>query len=286
MSNGIVRRGDRLSIDYEGRKFEVMVIDPDGLGQGQPSVGLGFRMGEKYMGIPEATLRSWVIEGDFLRTLKAPSGKAFEVIEGDFLRTLKAPSGKAFEVIEILGSDGNLYRVIEIADWILLVADVLKSPGKLRKGTKVKLIDFLSWFATKGFYAEAYTAIKGSYTAKDARATTRWQNDRAGGIPTRNAYTDFLQEQGCKGFDFASWTNVIYLGLFGKTSKAMIAQWALVEGNAKIARNYVPEAEGLRAVAYCEDMVVRMFVGDLAAAHEQAIALAKQKFSINLIEAA
>ena len=267
MSNGIVRRGDRLSIDYEGRKFEVMVIDPDGLGQGQPSVGLGFRMGEKYMGIPEATLRSWVIEGDFLRTLKAPSGKAFEVIE-------------------ILGSDGNLYRVIEIADWILLVADVLKSPGKLRKGTKVKLIDFLSWFATKGFYAEAYTAIKGSYTAKDARATTRWQNDRAGGIPTRNAYTDFLQEQGCKGFDFASWTNVIYLGLFGKTSKAMIAQWALVEGNAKIARNYVPEAEGLRAVAYCEDMVVRMFVGDLAAAHEQAIALAKQKFSINLIEAA
>jgi hypothetical protein len=54
----------------------------------------------------------------------------------------------------------------------------------------------------------------------------------------------------------------------------------LIEGNKKIARNYVPEAEGLEAVRYCEDMVVRVFVDDLAEAHDTAISIAKRKFDL------
>jgi hypothetical protein len=43
-------------------------------------------------------------------------------------------------------------------------------------------------------------------------------------------------------------------------------------------RNYIPKAEGLDAVKFCEDMVVRMFVDDLEEAHEMAVNLTKRKF--------
>ena len=79
---------------YEGREFEAIAIDPDGLGKGQPSVGFGFRMAERNVGIPESTLRSWVRE-----------------IEGEI--SLELPSGKVLRVREILGSDGNHYSIIE-----------------------------------------------------------------------------------------------------------------------------------------------------------------------------
>ena len=49
-------------------------------------------------------------------------------------------------------------------------------------------------------------------------------------------------------------------------------------GNPRIARNYIPEALGLDAVRFCEDMAVRMFVDSLQEAHDSAIDLTKRKY--------
>lgn len=254
-----VRTGDRISVNYSDREFDVIVIDPNGVGDGQPSVGFGFRMGEKYVGMPESTVRGWV--------RGSSDGKA-----------LILPSGKAFRVRDIKASDGNTYSVVEASDWIEAAFDILENPGRTGKSLKKKLISFLRWFTVKGFYAEAYTALKGSYTAKDSRATTRWLNARTAGVRARRDYTDLLQKQGVKSYDYGNWTNTVYKGLFGLSAKKMKAQWALVEGNTSIARNYISEAEGLEAVQYCEDMAVRMFCGDLQEAHELAIAQTLRKF--------
>lgn len=128
------------------------VIDPNGLGKGQPSIGLGFRMSEKYIGLSESTISDWVTEKS--------------VFEGERNKTekwLKVPSGNLYRVNEIPGVDGNQYSVLEVAEWVTLIVDVLDKPGKVRKPTLRKLIIFLSWFAVKGLYADAYAFLKGSY---------------------------------------------------------------------------------------------------------------------------
>ncbi len=251
--------GSLTKVAYEGREFEVIVIDPNGLGPGQPSVGFGYRMAERNAGVPESTLRSWVREK-----------LGFQELE--------LPSGKLFRVRDITGSDGNEYKVVEASDWFAIAIDLLVNPGRTGKGLRAKLGDFISWFAVKGFYAESYVALKGVYTAKDSRATTAWLEARQLGIPVRKGYTDLLQSEGCQSYDYGNWTNAIYQGLFGMPAKEMKEVWELMDGNPRIARNYIPKAEGLDAVRYCEDMVVRVFVDDLAEAHEIAINLTKRKY--------
>ena len=251
--------GQRITLTFESREFDVIVIDPNGLGEGQPSVGFGFRMVEKYAGISESTLRSWVRE-----------------IEG--VNSLELPSGKLLRVRDIFGSDGNLYKVVEASDWFALAVDLLVNPGRTAKGLRAKLGDFINWFAVKGFYAEAYVALKGVYTEKDSRATTKWLEARKLGKVARKMYTDLLQSQGCQDYDYAKWTDYAYMGLFGMKAKDMKEIWELMDGDANIARNYIPKAEGLDAVKFCEDMVVRMFVDDLEEAHEMAVNLTKRKF--------
>lgn len=257
--NNSLKQGSIITLAYEGREFEVIVIDPNGLGSGQPSVGFGFRMAERYAGIPQPTISGWVIEK-----------------EGD--KALKPPSGKHFRVIDILAVDGNTYSVIEASDWFSIAVDLLVNPGRTGKGLRGKLGDFISWFAVKGFYAEAYVALKGVYTAKDSRATTQWLEARQLGVPVRKLYTDLLSSLGCQGLDYANWTNHIYQGLFGKTASEMKEVWDLMDGNPRIARNYIPRSEGLDAVRYCEDMTVRMYVDDLQEAHDAAISLTKRKY--------
>jgi hypothetical protein len=254
-----IERGQRITLVFEGREFDVIVIDPNGLGNQQPTVGFGFRMMEKYAGIAESTLRSWVRE-----------------IDGD--DRLELPSGKVLRVRRILGTDNNNYNVIEASDWFELVIDLLVNPGKTSKGLKQKLGDFARWFAIKGFYAEAYTALKGAYTAKDSRATTKWLEARQMGKIERKFYTDLLQDQGCQSINYAYWTDYVYLGLFGMRARQMREVWELVDGSDAIARNYIPEAKGLEAVRYCEDMVVRLFVDDLEEAHDDAINYTRRKF--------
>jgi hypothetical protein len=253
------KKGQLITIPYEGREFDVIVIDPNGLGVDQPSVGLGFRMAERHAGIPQPTLSGWVIGSDDSKVVKPPSGKEFRVID-------------------ILASDGNTYSVIEASDLFSLAVDLLISPGRTAKGLRSKLGDFIGWFAVKGFYAESYVALKGVYTAKDSRATTQWLESRQLGVPVRKLYTDLLQSEGCQSFDYGNWTNRIYQGLFGMPAKEMKEVWEHMDGNKNIARNYIPEAEGLDAVRYCEDMTVRMFINDLAEAHDSAINLTKRKY--------
>ncbi len=253
-----IKTGQLVTLQYEGRDFQVIVIDPNGLGEGQPFVGFGFRMMERYAGVPESTLRSWVREK-----------------EGE--NGLELPSGKYLRVRDILGADKNLYRVIEASDWFALGVDLLVNPGKTGKGLRAKLGDFIGWFAVKGFYAESFVAIKGVYTEKDSRATTQWLEARQLGKGARKLYTYLLQSQGCQDRDYANWTNYVYQGLFGMTAKEMMDIWELMEGNSNIARNYIPKAEGLDAVRYCEDMVVRMFIDDLSETHDMAISLTKRK---------
>ena len=188
-----VRKGQRVVVAYEGREFDVIVIDPNGLGENQPSLGFGFNMMEKYGGLPQQTSTNWLVSSDPNNDVKA----------------LKLPSGSTYKVTQIMGSDNNVYEVVEISDWVSIVGDVLKKPGKVRKPTRDKLVDFLTWFATKGLYAESYVALKGLYTARDSRSVSKWMMARLAGTIRRNKYTDFLKEQGCEGIDYAIWTNYI-----------------------------------------------------------------------------
>lgn len=258
----MVNKGQRITVTYEDRQFEVIVIDPNGLGKDQPSLGFGQNMMEKYGGLPQQTMTDWIFESD----------------RNNEDKWLKTPSGNTYRVTEILGSDKNLYKVLEISDWVVLAGDVLKKSGKVRKATLEKLIDFLTWFATKGLYAEAYVQLKGDYTKRDSRAVSNWMMVRLKGKVKRNKYTDFLKEQGCEGMDYASWTNYVYEGLFGKSAKEMKQLWSVVEGTKRIARNYISEEDGLKAIAHVENLAVELFIDDLIEAHHQAISNAQRKF--------
>lgn len=265
-----VKKGQVFPLSYEAREFEVIVIDPDGLGKGQPSIGFGFRMMDKYAGLPEQTISNWVTE---------ESG--FEVDPNKEEKWLKLPSGNVYRLTQIIGLDNKSYSVLEVAEWVTLVVDVLEKPGKVRKPTQRKLIQFLSWFVVKGLYADAYAYLKGKYTEADSRTVSAWMMSRLAGIAHRNNYTAFLQQNGCdEGWKYAKWTNYIYSGLFGMTKDDMLQQWELVEGVKTIGRNYIPEIEGIEAVAYCERQVIDLFHTSLQQAHDDAIDFAKKKFKL------
>jgi hypothetical protein len=258
-----VKKGQKISLIYENREFEVIVIDPNGLGNNQPSIGFGYNMMEAHSGLPQSTITDWGVTGK------------------DDSISLKLPSGKVYRVTGILGLDGNQYNVLEISDWVSIAADVIKQ-SRVKKSNKDRLVDFLSWFAVKGFYADAYTQLKGQYTDADSRAVSAWMQARLAGISRRNAYTRFLQEQGCEEwFEYANWTNYVYQGLFGMDKKTMVETWELVEGNKNIGRNYIPEIEGIKAVEYCEGQVMELFHDNLQQAHDDAIHFAKKKFKLD-----
>lgn len=260
-----VEKGQLVTLRFEGREFEAIVIDPNGLGKNQPSIGFGFGMMERHGGLPQSTSSQWV-EGH----------------PNTSIEWLKLPSGNTYRVIQIEGEDENTYSVVEVSDWVALTVDVLKKPGKVRKPTQNKLLDFLGWFAVKGFYADAYAVLKGAYTDADSRAVSAWMRSRLEGISRRNRYTAFLQEQGCEEwYEYANWTNYVYRGLFGMDKKAMTEQWEVVEGSKAIGRNYIPEPVGLDAVAYCENQVIELFYGDLRQAHDDAISFAKRRFDLD-----
>lgn len=262
------RKGQLVSVQFEDREFTVIVIDPNGLGQDQPSVGFGYRMMERYAGIPNDTLSRWTTEES-----------SFEGAGQIKRKSLKLPSGRTFRVLDIKGEDNNNYVVVEATDWFDLAFDILENPGRTGKSLKIKLIRFLKWFSVKGFYAEVYVALKGKYTAKDSRALSKWMVSRLAGIPDRNNYTDFLQSQGCvQGYQYAIWTNYVYEGLFGRTAREIKALWKLMEGDSNIGRNYIPEISGLESIAYCERMVTDLPFENLEQVHDEAIKLTLRKF--------
>ncbi len=266
--------GQLVTLQYEQRQFEAIVIDPNGLGRNQPSIGFGFRMMARYSGISNSTLSSWTI-----------TESVFENNRVLKIKSLNLPSGKRFRITEVVGENNNSYSTLEISQWVEVAADVAIRPGKVRKPVRDKIVEFLAWFAVTGFYAHIYTALKGIYTIDDSKSVYNWTNSRETGIPIRNQYTSFLASKGCrKPFEFAGWTNTIYKNLFGKTKKQMQQTWELIDGEANIGRNYVPQAEGLEAVTYCEDMVIRLFHEDLTQAHKDAIYYTAKKFDTRKLE--
>ena len=255
-----IKVGQVATVKYEDRDFEIVVIDPNGLGVGHPTIGFGLRMMERYSGVAHNTLSLW------LKT------------DSDGSCYISAPSSEQYKLFRVVSTEGNEYAVLEVSDWVSLAVDLVKKPGKLKKPTKYKLADFLGWFAVKGLYASAYVELKDKYSKKDDRVLSSWMNVRLSGMRQRKEYTDFLQAKGCLGKDFAKWTDWIYRALFGMSARDMRRCWDVVEGKESIARNHISEEKGLEAVAFCEAQVVQLYIDDLMQAHRDAVYFARRKY--------
>ena len=255
-----IQKGQVIKVSYEKYEFEVVVIDPDGINHGMPTIGFGFRMMEQCSGLAHQRLSTWLTTS----------------VEGaEYITT---PSDKKYKLYRIMSPKGNEYAVLEVADWVSLAADVIEKPGKVRKPTIGKIARFLAWFAVKGLYASAYVELKDKYSKKDDRVLSSWMNVRLSGMRQRKEYTDFLQSKGCLGKDFAKWTDWIYRALFGMSARDMRRCWDVVEGKESIARNHISEEKGLEAVAFCEAQVVQLYIDDLVQAHRDAVYFARRKY--------
>ena len=254
------RAGQIIPLRYKSREMKVIIIDPNGLGEGKPSVGLGIRGMDRHVGIPRQTLSDRVSE-----------------IEG--VKHLKLPSGSTFRVSEILAEDGNQYLLVEASDWVALARDWAKNPGKLRKPARDGLIDFLAWFAAEGLYAQAYTLLKRVYTREDDERVQHWLLSREAGKPYRADWSWEVKDKDPRG-RYGYWTNYVYRGLFDMDAATMKEVWENpVSGSGRIARNYIPQAVGLEAVAYCEKMVAQLDLDDIEQAHDLAIQATQIKFA-------
>lgn len=269
----MLETGQLIPLSFLGRDFTVVVIDPDGLGPGRPTVGIGLRGMSRHTNMPVSTLVRRIIE--------VSSEDDDSLTPGKFL---KLPSGKLFKVIPIDANDGNTYQVIEAADWVELSKEWAKKPGRLGAETKNGLIDFLAWFAAEGFYAAAYTLLKRTYTYEDSQTIQQWLVAREAGKPARKDWAWAVSEQGGNSpFKYGKWTNYVYRGLFGMSAAEMKKTWeAPMSGSKHVARNYIPESVGLEMVRFCEKMVAAMELDDLERAHDEAIRLTQIKFQQKL----
>ncbi|MEO1352327.1 MAG: hypothetical protein AAFW84_26610 [Cyanobacteria bacterium J06635_15] len=253
--------GQLVPIRFKDRQFNAIIIDPDGLGPGKPTIGIGYRGMSRHTNVPAQTFVDRVSE-----------------IEG--VKHLKLPSGKLFRVSEIEANDGNTYRVIEASDWVELVRDWAKNPGRLSTRSRNGLIDFLAWFAAEGLYAEAYTFLKQTYTREDSEIIQRWLVSRQAGKPYRKDWAYAISDKGGGSpYKYGKWTNYVYRGLFGMDAAEMKRLWEQpVSGSKAVARNYIPESVGLEMVAYCEKLVSIYELDDLERAHDEAIRMTQIKF--------
>lgn len=259
MSSTPFRTGQLIPLRYKTREMKAIIIDPNGLGAGKPTIGLGFRGMDRHIGIPQPTLSRRVMQ-----------------IEGE--KYLELPSGKAFRVMQIDAEDGNEYLILEASDWVALAQDWAKNPGKLRKPSRDGLIDFLAWYAAEGIYAEAYTILKRVYSREDSEVLHSWLMSREAGKPSRIDWSFEVQSKGQQN-RFGYWTNYIYRGLFGMDAATMKQTWeSPVSGSGRVARNYIPQATGLEAVAYCEKMVAQLDLEDMEQAHDLAIQATRLKY--------
>jgi len=64
MDSSLVKAGQIIPLRYENRDLKAIVIDPNGLGPGKPSIGLGIRGMDRLIGIPRNTLSSRVSQID------------------------------------------------------------------------------------------------------------------------------------------------------------------------------------------------------------------------------
>lgn len=254
------RAGQIIPLRYKTRELKAIIIDPNGLGPDKPTIGLGFRSMDRHIGVPQTTLSRRVMQ-----------------IEGE--KYLELPSSNRFRVMQIRADDGNEYLLLEASDWVALAQDWAKNPGKLRKPAREGLIDFLAWFAAEGIYAQAYTILKRAYTYEDDQRVQSWIMSREAGKPARREWGWEVKDKDPRG-RYGYWTNYVYRGLFGMDAATMKEVWETpVSGSDRIARNYIPQAVGLEAVAYCEKMVAQLDLDDIEQAHDLAIQATRIKFS-------
>jgi hypothetical protein len=164
-------KGKLIDVVFEEKTIEAIVIDPNGLGESKPTLGMGFGMTERHIGIPQNTLSTWSKTNDSDES-KSPIEQGTETHPNLFLMS---PSKKVYPLHRIVDENNREQLVIEASDWMELAADVLETPGKIRRTTQVKIIQFLKWFAVKGFYASCYTQLFGAYTAVDDSLITALQ---------------------------------------------------------------------------------------------------------------
>lgn len=257
--NPAPKAGQGITVTFKSCEIQAIVIDPNGISKGRPSVGLEVKTTERCMRVSASTLSKMVSHSD---------GRSY----------LPLPCGKTFKVYQLPGEDGNAREVLEVSDCVALAKDWAQHPGKLSRKSQNNLIEFLAWFDTDKFYEQAYKTIKRVYTDKDSRAVWEWQENRGLGIPPRNDYTDLIQK---RDGNYGKWTNIIYQGLFDLDAASMKRIWETVAGNPKIARNHIPSAIGLQAVACCERLVVLLGLDDLSEAHTEAIRLTRKKFGFD-----
>mgnify|MGYP001791256933 CR=1 FL=1 len=58
MDSDTIQSGQIIPLHYRERALKAVVIDPNGLGTGKPSIGLGIRGMDRLMGIPRQSLSS------------------------------------------------------------------------------------------------------------------------------------------------------------------------------------------------------------------------------------
>lgn len=261
-----VKAGQSLVIPYQLREIAAVVIDPNGVRAGKPSIGFTLPNFAELLEISQTLLSSW----------------EDETKEG---WVLKLPSGNTFKLFKISTGKGDTISVVEASDCKAIAADLVKHPekGKAKKTTILSVIDFLAWFEVDGFYDRAYGSIERVYTNSDSQTLRKWKEERERGKHHRKNYSRYIHSQDRQ---HGKWTNIVYQGLFGCKAAKMRQIWATQAGNPQIARNHIPESIGLQAVKYCEQVIVCLSLDNVREAHTEAIRLTQKKFGFDRLDLA
>lgn len=73
--------GQIIPLQYKDREIKALIIDPNGLGEGRPTIGMGFRGMDRHIGVPQQTLTNRVTQIEGEKYLKLPSGNTFSVTQ-------------------------------------------------------------------------------------------------------------------------------------------------------------------------------------------------------------
>lgn len=241
--------GQRVSLSVGDKLVDLLVISPDGLGPGQPKLGISLGTLSTLLGIPSSTIHA---------TLERDS-------------TLLSPSSSEFTLVKSIDKSGRKSTFIELSDFSSLVLQLVTT-SRLKSPQMKAIGSFIHHFSALGFYADAYVSLKGSFSNKDRRSTAKligfkaakWLEESSGYEPTaiHELYINLLSSEDENSLS-SYWNNYIYKGLLGLNS-----------GSSK----YIDDSKVKEAIQFCEGLVVALFSGDLEEAHDRAIDVARSEF--------